>query len=217
MTSCRRLLGLGENVGAGPAGGVLSIDMGSRLVTLTVSHVGIDRDVWGHRLRQQAVAETTAEMRRRYAPVGRKVVGGLEMLNALQGADLKLLAYEELLSNYPMWRSRLTMLQVCFADRDRPAESAVYCATVRKIAARIASAFGEESITLLVVGDEATTHTVTPPTPCTLPRCTAESGHHVCGAGGYTYYHIWQVGDEALPSWTVNDRLSLFQVPPPQP
>ena len=28
MTSCRRVLGLGENVGAGPAGGVLSIDIG---------------------------------------------------------------------------------------------------------------------------------------------------------------------------------------------
>ena len=36
MTSCRRLLGLGENVGAGPAGGVLSIDLGSRCVTITV-------------------------------------------------------------------------------------------------------------------------------------------------------------------------------------
>ena len=52
MTSCRRLLGLGENVGAGPGGGVLSIDLGARLVTITVSHVGVDRDVLLHRLKQ---------------------------------------------------------------------------------------------------------------------------------------------------------------------
>ena len=52
MTSCRRVLGLGENVGAGPAGGVLSIDIGSRRVTITVSHVGLDIDVLRHRLAQ---------------------------------------------------------------------------------------------------------------------------------------------------------------------
>jgi trehalose-6-phosphate synthase len=42
----------------------------------------------------------------------RIVVGGVEMLNPLQGALIKLLAYEKLLEAYAMWRPRLTMLQV---------------------------------------------------------------------------------------------------------
>ena len=65
MTSCRRLLGLGENVGAGPAGGVLSINLNSRLVTITVSHVGVDRDVLLYRMRSAETRERTAWLRGR--------------------------------------------------------------------------------------------------------------------------------------------------------
>lgn len=120
MTSCRRLLGLGENVGAGPAGGVLSIALGSRLVTITVSHVGIDRDVTLHRLKQADVETKLTALRTRCNPENRKVIGGVEMLNPLQGASLKLLAYEELLKNYPMWRARLVMVQARSTLRHTP-------------------------------------------------------------------------------------------------
>ena len=148
MTSCRRLLGLGENVGAGPAGGVLSISLSGRKVTLTVSHVGIDRDVVLHRLRQSDVEQKVSAMRERLSlrpssdPRARKVIGGLEMLNALQGPHLKLLAYEELLKSYPIWRKRLCLVQVCMPDPARPEDSRRLSDEMRQTTKRIHDAFG---------------------------------------------------------------------------
>ena len=100
MTSCRRLLALGENVGAGPAGGVLSIDLGSRRATITVSHVGIDCEVIRHRLGQPEVTQQCeAFLSKRPDLRGRTILGGLEMLNKQQGVALKLLAFEQLLAH----------------------------------------------------------------------------------------------------------------------
>ena len=99
MTSCRRLLALGENVGAGPAGGVLSIDLGSRRATITVSHVGIDCEVIRHRLGQPEVTQQReALVSKRPDLRGRTILGGVEMLNKQQGVALKLLAFEQLLA-----------------------------------------------------------------------------------------------------------------------
>ena len=109
MTSVRRLLGLGDNVGGGH--GVLSIDLGSRRVTITVSHVGIDRDVIKYRLKHTDTCDKAAALRARLQLDGRIVIGGVEMLNVLQGPLLKLRAFEQLLQQYPTWRSRLTLLQ----------------------------------------------------------------------------------------------------------
>ena len=100
MTSCRRLLALGENVGAGPAGGVLSIDLGSRRATITVSHVGIDCEVIRHRLGQPEVTQQReALVNKRPDLRGRTILGGVEMLNKQQGVALKLLAFEQLLAH----------------------------------------------------------------------------------------------------------------------
>ena len=160
MTSCRRLLGLGANVGVSPAGGVLSIKKGGGLVTLTVSHVGIDRDVMLHRLQQPELAAAIAKLRERCNTAGRKVIGGVEMLNPLQGAALKLDAYEALLSNYPMWRERVCLVQVCFADAARPDQSRKYSASMREAATRIRTRFGEGALYYFEVGAEITSWTV---------------------------------------------------------
>ena len=192
MTSCRRLLGLGENVGAGPVGGVLSINLVNRLCTITVSHVGIDRDVTLHRLRQSEVDDKLAALKQRCNPDNRKVIGGVEMLNPLQvrspshlpaftltfarlrspshtfarllnplqGASLKLLAYEELLRNYPMWRSRLVMVQVCLPDPSRKEHSQAMSKEMRETAARIHAAFGPEALHYLELGVELETWSV---------------------------------------------------------
>ncbi len=128
--SCRRLLGLGENVGGRSlTGGVLSIDIGSRIVKITVSHIGLERDVICHRLSQPEVKVEEEKLRKHTE--GRTVIGGLEKLNNLQGVLIKLLAHEQLLQNYPMWRSRLTLLQVCIPDAERPVESKALSEEVR--------------------------------------------------------------------------------------
>ena len=81
-----------------------------------------------HRLSQPEVKVEEEKLRRHTE--GRTVIGGLEKLNNLQGVLIKLLAHEQLLQNYPMWRSRLTLLQVCIPDAERPAESEALSAEV---------------------------------------------------------------------------------------
>lgn len=153
MTSCRRLLGLGENVG-GPTGGGLCINTGSRRVTITVSHVGIDPDVLNARLRLPETAEHEGRLREQCKVGERIVVGGVEMLHPLQGAHIKLLAFQQLLENYPVWRKRLTLLQVCFPDKQRPEQSAQQSAENREVVRRIEEAFGPDTIRYFEVGAE---------------------------------------------------------------
>jgi trehalose 6-phosphate synthase/phosphatase len=207
MTSCRRILGLGENVGAGPAGGVLSINLGHRLVTITVSHVGIDLDVHLHRLRQPSLQAAAAALRDKYVPEGRKAIGGIEMLNQLQGADLKMLAYEELLNSYPIWRSKLTMLQVW------PLPPLV-CA--RTPSARLLR---------LVLSPPPECFTPSTPAACQVcfpdrdwPEESAAYGRNcreiatrIQAAYGQAAMTYLVVGEE-LPHWGVNDRLALLSV-----
>jgi len=154
MTSCRRLLGLGENVGPSPAGGVLSIDVGSRRVTITVSHVGLDRDTMCYRLKMPEVLDEERAFRSRCELGDRTVIGGVEKLNALQGTALKLAAYELLLKNYPMWRSRLTLLQICLPERTNPDEATRQSAENRATVKRIQTSFGVESVHYMEVGSE---------------------------------------------------------------
>ena len=92
------------------------------------------------------------------------------MLNPLQGAALKLLAYEQLLTDYPMWRERLAMVQVCFADQARPAQSKAYAVETRGIADRIRKRFGEEACTFLEVGVEIPPLTNPNPNPDPNPN-----------------------------------------------
>jgi len=150
MTSCRRLLALGENVGAGPAGGVLSIDLGSRRATITVSHVGIDCEVIRHRLGQPEVTQQrSALVNKRPDLRGRTILGGVEMLNKQQGVALKLLAFEQLLVHYPPWRTKLALLQVALRDLGRPEESAIVSAECVETVRRIRSSYGDACVEYL--------------------------------------------------------------------
>lgn len=111
-----------------------------------MSHVGIDPDVLNARLRLPETAEHEGRLREQCKVGERIVVGGVEMLHPLQGAHIKLLAFQQLLENYPVWRKRLTLLQVCFPDKQRPEQSAQQSAENREVVRRIEEAFGPDTI-----------------------------------------------------------------------
>ena len=123
MTFCRRLLGLGEN-GRGTRGRRVSRSHWRTAKSLS-------RSARRHRHRRGAapppaldVEQKVSQLRERCAlPPTRTVIGGLEMLNACRAHTSSCSAYEELLHSYPMWRSRLVMVQVCMPDPARSDQS----------------------------------------------------------------------------------------------
>ena len=82
------------------------------------------------------------------------MLGGCEMLSRLHGTALKLLAYELLLRNYPTWRKRLTLVQVCFPYNHSPDESSEESREIREVVARIKAEFGDAAVHYWEVGAE---------------------------------------------------------------
>ena len=82
------------------------------------------------------------------------MLGGCEMLSRLHGTALKLLAYELLLRNYPTWRKRLTLVQVCFPYSHSPDESSEVSREIREVVARIKAEFGDAAVHYWEVGAE---------------------------------------------------------------
>ena len=76
------------------------------------------------------------------------------MLSRLHGTALKLLAYELLLRNYPTWRKRLTLVQVCFPYSHSPDESSEVSREIREVVARIKAEFGDAAVHYWEVGAE---------------------------------------------------------------
>ena len=78
---------------------------------------------------------------------GRVVIGGVEWLASMQGAPIKLMAYESLLENYAKYRGAVTLLQVGVPVAGRASDlGADVQGTCRVIAARIRQRFGAHAL-----------------------------------------------------------------------
>lgn len=82
----------------------------------------------------------------RNAHPSRIVIGGLDVAQRLSGVALKLLAFERLLSDYPIYKQKLVMIQKCLIPGSRKADEASTLAEIRALVKRIAYKFGPNVI-----------------------------------------------------------------------
>jgi len=154
MISARRLLGLVEPTRGTQhmSSGMLGLEVNSREVVVSVSHVGVEPAIVHSRANCDEVRGFVERLRADLNIGDRLVIGGVEWLSSMQGAALKLMAFESLLENYEKWRGRVAMVQVTVPVQNRADHSEEVAAECRVIARRIHARFGRDCLHYLEVG-----------------------------------------------------------------
>jgi trehalose 6-phosphate synthase/phosphatase len=75
---------------------------------------------------------------------GRAIIAGIDVAQGLSGIQLKLLAFERLLMDYPNWRNDVVMVQKCLVPNTRLADEADTLRDIRASVHRIQEKFGIE-------------------------------------------------------------------------
>lgn len=104
LHSCTRILGLEPS-----GGGIFQVE-GERFTHITISPMGINPGVVREQLASADVLANLKALRERSK--GRKIIVGCDRCDVLGGIKQKLLAFECLLTEYPHWRGRVTLIQI---------------------------------------------------------------------------------------------------------
>ena len=92
------------------AGGALGIKYNGRFVSILISHVGLDSDMFLQTARSELVHQQAAALRAQHP--GRKIVIGLGDLDSVKGGLLKFQAYDRFLARYPQWREAMVFVEI---------------------------------------------------------------------------------------------------------
>jgi len=137
LTCCKRMLGLEYEF---RRGGFLGVDYGGRHVMVQVSTFGVNPDLLRDVVQKESVAApAAAELEQLYAfcrqrsallpsgavpphgatEHGLVLLAAIDYLDPFKGVQLKLLAWESLLHNYPKYRTGHVLVQICLASRNQ--------------------------------------------------------------------------------------------------
>ena len=91
-----------------------------------------------------SVKEYAAKLRHDHS--SRTIISGIDICQRLSGISLKLLAFEKLLMDYPVWQEKVVMIQKCLLPGSRSADEATTVREVRQMVKRIKDKFGPNVI-----------------------------------------------------------------------
>eukprot|EP00187_Rhodella_violacea_P003014 CAMPEP_0174911058 /NCGR_PEP_ID=MMETSP0167-20121228/75179_1 /TAXON_ID=38298 /ORGANISM="Rhodella maculata, Strain CCMP736" /LENGTH=958 /DNA_ID=CAMNT_0016155485 /DNA_START=81 /DNA_END=2957 /DNA_ORIENTATION=- len=137
LSCCVRLLNLEHEARRG----ILGVQYAGRHVMVRVSHVGIYPARFTERLGHPGIAKALEDLH--INAQGKFILGAIDDIDYVKGISLKLTAFESILTNYPAYRSKVTLIQVA-VPKSSKREHAVADEIV-VIAARINSMFGTDS------------------------------------------------------------------------
>jgi len=124
LTSCKRLLGLEYEF---KRGGFLGVEYGGRHVMVQVSTFGVSPSQLSLHLHADAQARAASELTAMSNAVAKKatprgapvVLAAVDYLDRFKGVQLKLLAWEALLKNYPKYQTGYVLVQILVASRNQ--------------------------------------------------------------------------------------------------
>ena len=141
LNASKRILGLTyESL----VGGLIGVRHRGTRVLVTVSNVSIEADAIGALTALPSVLDGAEALRKKHA--GRSIISGIAVAQRLSGVSYKLLAFERLLSDYPVWHSKVVLLQRCLIPGVRRVDEADTLREVRQLVKRIQKKFGPEVI-----------------------------------------------------------------------
>ena len=123
LACCKRILGLDHEF---QRGGFLGVEYGGRHVMVQVSTFGVSPSLlekyMSEPLNSSAATELSAmreALALRQAGGKARVLAGVDYLDRFKGVQLKLLAWENLLANYPKYRNGHVLVQIMLASRNQ--------------------------------------------------------------------------------------------------
>ncbi|KAL7543485.1 hypothetical protein ACHAXR_012780 [Thalassiosira sp. AJA248-18] len=141
LNAAKRILGLTyESL----VGGLIGVRHRGTKVLVTVSNVSVEADIIDALLEFPSVKEEAAALQRKHS--GRSIISGIAVAQRLSGVSYKLLAFERLLTDYPVWQSKVVLLQRCLIPGARRVDEADTLREVRSLVKRIQKTFGNEVI-----------------------------------------------------------------------
>ncbi|KAL7566116.1 hypothetical protein ACA910_003890 [Epithemia clementina (nom. ined.)] len=141
LNAAKRILGLNyENL----VGGLIGVNFQGQTVLVSMSNVSIEPRMVDAALMLPSVQTGAEELKNKHK--GRTIIGALDIAQRLSGTSLKLLAYERMLQDYPLWKSKVVMVQRLLRSGSRVKDEEVTTREVRFLVQRIQEKFGPEVI-----------------------------------------------------------------------
>ncbi|KAL1510997.1 hypothetical protein AB1Y20_005822 [Prymnesium parvum] len=121
LTCCKRMLGLEYEF---RRGGFLGVEYGGRHVMVQVSTFGVSPPLLQKHIKETPTPESQRELLALRADLSSRrspptVIAGVDYLDRFKGVQLKLLAWESTLRNYPQFREGYVLVQICLASRNQ--------------------------------------------------------------------------------------------------
>ena len=91
-----------------------------------------------------SVSEGVTVLRNKHQ--SRVIISGVDIAQRLSGVSLKLLAYEKLLTDYPIWQEKVVLVQKCLIPNSRRSDEANTIREIRYLVRRIKEKFGANVI-----------------------------------------------------------------------
>jgi trehalose 6-phosphate synthase/phosphatase len=141
LNAAKRILGLNyESL----VGGLIGVNYQGKTVLVSMSNVSIEPRMVDAALMLPSVQAGMEELKKKHE--GRTIIGAVDIGQRLSGTSLKLLAYERLLQDYPLWQSRAVMVERLLLPGSRQKDEEVTTREVRFLVKRIQDKFGPHVI-----------------------------------------------------------------------
>ena len=141
LNAAKRILGLNyESL----VGGLIGVQYRGKKVLVTMSNVSIEPNIIDKSIKLPSVINGTQELKTRHN--GRIMISGVDIAQRLSGITFKLLAFERLLTDYPIWKDKAVMVQRCLIPGSRRADETNTVREVRFLIRRIQEKFGQHVI-----------------------------------------------------------------------
>jgi len=125
-------------------GGLIGVQLGRKTVLVTMHNVSIEPNMVSAALQMPSVAAGATVLRHNHT--SRHIIAGIDIAQKLSGISLKLLAFERLLTDYPIWQEKIVMIQKCLIPGSRHEDEAGTMQEVRYLVKRIKQKFGPHVI-----------------------------------------------------------------------
>jgi trehalose 6-phosphate synthase/phosphatase len=141
LNAAKRILGLNYD---SIAGGLIGVNFQGKTVLVSMSNVSIEPRMVDAAMMLPSVTEARNALKKKHS--GRVIIGGVDIGQRLSGVALKFLAFERLLQDYPVWQSRLVMVQRMLLPGSRKADEQATVNELRAIVKRLKDRFGTSVI-----------------------------------------------------------------------
>jgi len=148
LNATKRLMGLHYH---SRKGGLIGVDYDGRMVTVVMSHVGIEPEQVSTALTTKGFRDAKNALHDKIVSksgkdMSKTIIVGCDVHQTLSGVILKLMAYEKFLQEYPIWRNKVLFIQYALLPGNRPKDEEAASKSATDCVERIKERYGKNCL-----------------------------------------------------------------------